>query len=174
MPPKAPPAPLTASQESLISLFSSFSVSALKAEEVARNAKQAALFSSLVESLGGEEAVKAYTWDEEKGKMVLVLIAQGAKLDAEGRVKVLSKIAEGKFARSDMVLGQSRCFFFSFQADTEGRWAGVDSSQGRAVRAGREGRDERKGRDGGNEAQLFPLSSLSCWLTIALLFSCFR
>lgn len=105
MPPK-PSAPLTPAQESLVTLFSTFSVSPPRAEEVARNAKQAAVFSSLVEAFGGESAVKEYSWDEEKGKMVVVLIAQGIKLDNEGRVKVLRKIGEGKFGRSDQVLGE--------------------------------------------------------------------
>lgn len=105
MPPK-PLAPLTPAQDSLISLFSTLSVSASKAEDLVRNPKQAAIFSDLAPSL--TDASNGYTWDEEKGKLVLVLIAQGPKLTNEGRERVGSKIGDGTLKRSDQVLGESQ------------------------------------------------------------------
>ena len=105
MPPK-PVAPLTPAQDTLISLFSTFSVSAPKAEDIVRNPKQAAIFSDLAPAL----ALPEYSWNEEKGKLLLVLIAQGVKLDVAGRVRVATKIGEGVFGRSDQILGESVCY----------------------------------------------------------------
>lgn len=106
MPPKSlkPLAPLTPEQESLISLFSCFSVSPAKAEDVARTPKQATVFSEFAASF--EDESKTYEWDENKGNMLHVLIAQGIKLDTAGRVLVARKIGEGKLVKSNQVLGE--------------------------------------------------------------------
>lgn len=101
---------LTPAQEALLPLYTAYAVPATKATELVRNAKQAALFADVVGAAFPNDAAEGKApagWDEEKGKLLLVVVSQSPKLDVARRARLAAIVAEGKLGRSDQVLGES-------------------------------------------------------------------
>lgn len=96
------PAALTPAQASLLARFEALSIDPARADAVVRNAKQAAVASSVLAPLSSDAA----EWEGEKGKLLVYLITQSAKTSDEGRAVVVQAISEGRLARSDQVAGE--------------------------------------------------------------------
>lgn len=111
MPPKAPP-PLTDAQTATVEVLqSTHHLSTARATELTVSPKLGPITAALV----GSSDLKAYAWDEGKGKLLAGLIAGSAKIGQEPRGLVAGMIGEGRLVKSDQVAGSSVLPFFSFK-----------------------------------------------------------
>ncbi|CDZ96939.1 glutaminyl-trna synthetase [Phaffia rhodozyma] len=106
MPPKTPPTLNDVQKQTLETLTSVFCLPSARATELTVSPK----LGPSAADLAGSSELRAYSWDEAKGKLLAGLITGGIKLDLETRVLLSSMVGSGRLGKSEQVSAAIKYF----------------------------------------------------------------